>query len=419
MVFGVAGGVALGVATGMAFGVAFVASFTRIIFYPLEGMLQATIYFHQLTSGRVTLQFAPVLFHDLSYVPHPFLAGHIIDSAPKAPELTRRVVDACALVPGQKRIALYVLQKLQTRELDDAGRDRDFAEVAHLRGQWLPGSEGADPLLLAFRDVARYIRAAQTVTQPYHRLTHLVRAERDLDALKSRLVTERSQWSQLLPPVVETWRDAVRTMRGEAEVAAVSIIPNPFRAGDPLEPSDGQELFRGRDEIIRTIENLLADPLQSASIAVLGPRRCGKTSLLKMLPSMLPDTLCVLFDIQDNPTNLPARFFAALAERAAEQARKDGARIPPLLTPRRSRGPANGFEIWTSYEAADAFCFAWTSSSGWRIYGPVIGVVCSSSWGCSVALSSIAATSGSSYPALRRSTSWGHFGTITLSTYVW
>jgi hypothetical protein len=157
-----------------------------------------------------------------------------------------------------------------------------------------------------------------------------MRAQHELNALRHRLLAQNTAWSQLLPPVADTWRDAVREMRGEAEVAAAGIIPNPFRAGDPLEPDHGKELFRGREEVIRTIENLLSDPLQSVSIALLGPRRCGKTSLLKMLPGMLPDTLCVLFDIQDNPIDSSAGFFAALAGRVEEQARRDGISLPGL-----------------------------------------------------------------------------------------
>ena len=38
----------------------------------------------------------------------------------------------------------------------------------------------------------------------------------------------------------------------------------------------GQETFRGRDDAVRQIEVLLNDDRQSAAVAVLAPRRCGK-----------------------------------------------------------------------------------------------------------------------------------------------
>ncbi|HEY2015461.1 MAG TPA: AAA family ATPase, partial [Bryobacteraceae bacterium] len=77
--------------------------------------------------------------------------------------------------------------------------------------------------------------------------------------------------------------------------------------------------FRGRDTLVRSIEAILADADQSSSLALLGPRRCGKTSLLQMLPAMLPDCACVFFDLQDNPVSNVGEFFEALVRRAREQ----------------------------------------------------------------------------------------------------
>src|SRR5262249_28253322 len=111
--------------------------------------------------------------------------------------------------------------------------------------------------------------------------------------------------------------------RRQAEIEAANQLPNPFRAGEPLSLEEGKETFRGREASIHTIETLLGEPGRGASITLLGPRRCGKTSLLKMLPLLLPDTVCVFFDLQDNPIDSPAAFFAALERRAREQARRD------------------------------------------------------------------------------------------------
>lgn len=55
---------------------------------------------------------------------------------------------------------------------------------------------------------------------------------------------------------------------------------------------------------------------------MLGPRRSGKSSLLKMLPVKLPDAVCVFFDLQDHPVDSPGGFFRALSRAAAEQARR-------------------------------------------------------------------------------------------------
>ncbi len=50
-----------------------------------------------------------------------------------------------------------------------------------------------------------------------------------------------------------------------------------------------------------------------------------------MLPALLPDTICVFFDLQDNPTDSPTSFFRALAQQAREQAQRDRRLELPML----------------------------------------------------------------------------------------
>ncbi len=51
--------------------------------------------------------------------------------------------------------------------------------------------------------------------------------------------------------------------------------------------------------------SLPADPTRGASIALLAPRRCGKTSVHKMLPALLPDAVRIFFDLQEHPVDTP------------------------------------------------------------------------------------------------------------------
>ena len=150
-------------------------------------------------------------------------------------------------------------------------------------------------------------------------------------------------------------------------------LPNPFRAGQPLRPDQGRVLFRGRDQIVQQIESILADANQSGSIALLGPRRCGKTSILQMLPSLLPDCVCVFFDLQDNPVDsTPAssrRWSARRTSRAAATAALSCLRF---RTEGVSVRQPSGFRTWTTFLATSESCFAWTNSSGWRTFSPEI-----------------------------------------------
>jgi hypothetical protein len=126
---------------------------------------------------------------------------------------------------------------------------------------------------------------------------------------------------RFLPEALDVWKAYARDLLAAATHKASVELPNPFRAAQPLRPDQGRSVFRGRHELIGNIEGILAASEQSSSLALLGPRRCGKTSLLQMLPVMLPDCVCVFFDLQDNPVSTVSEFFHALVRRAREQAR--------------------------------------------------------------------------------------------------
>jgi energy-coupling factor transporter ATP-binding protein EcfA2 len=284
------------------------------------------------------LRYSPVLYHELSYFPLLRLGAQILLTADRNPALARRALEACALAPGQRGIGRRTLAQLQAREMETAASERKFETVSELQGTWLPGREGADPLLLGFADVARYLSSAQGGLLPYQNLQKIDRAAQELSNLRNRLlnVPERKRRDLarfLRDGPLPAWEAAAMALRRAAETAAAEQLPNPFRAGEPLSPEDGRETFRGREDLIRSVEALLGEPGRGASIALLGPRRCGKTSLLKMLPALLPDAICVLFDLQDNPLDSPGSFFTALEKRAREQARRDRQIDLPRLPP--------------------------------------------------------------------------------------
>lgn len=321
----------IGIAGGLSFSLFFIIAYYRIPFYLFEVIWQGCCFVLRSIFNQPTLRFAPVLYHDLSYLPHPLLTQHILLEATQAPELVRRILDACAVAPGQRRTGHIVLIRLQTVELEDMVKQRRFLDIIELQGQWLPGVKSASSILLTFRDIARYLQAADTAMTAFHSLQHIKHAEQALAQLKIYLLGDISYTEQTLKTIVPTWEAAIAQLREEIKNISSRELPNPFRAGEPLTPEQGQEVFRGRRHLIEQIESLLVDPSQSVSIALLGPRRCGKTSLLNMLPAMLPDAVCVFFDLQDNPINSATAFFHALAKRAQEQAHRDRRLELPLL----------------------------------------------------------------------------------------
>ena len=221
----------------------------------------------------------------------------------------------------EERVDAETIARAQARELIEILQRRDFESAVALRGKWLPGIEGAPGELIGFSEAARYLGAAQEAVSPHVRIEHLKRAEKVLFSVGNQLLADTSPAARRLPEALEAWKTYARALLSGAQQKAATELPNPFRAGQPLRPDQGRSVFRGRNALVRGIEAILADADQNSSLALLGPRRCGKTSLLQMLPAMLPDCACVFFDLQDNPVSTVSEFFEALVRRAREQLR--------------------------------------------------------------------------------------------------
>jgi serine/threonine protein kinase len=233
--------------------------------------------------------------------------------------------------PLELRPAADTLARAQARELIDLIQSGDYESAIALRGKWLPGVEAADPQLRGFSEAARYMAAGEKSVSPHVRVEQLKRCDDVLSSVGSQLLVDASSPHRHLVEALDVWKTRARAMLQTARQKASAEIPNPFHAGQPLRPDQGLPVFRGREALVRNIESILADASQSSSLALLGPRRCGKTSLLQMLPIMLPDCTCVFFDLQDNPVSTVPDFFRALARRAREQARRDrGIELPAL-----------------------------------------------------------------------------------------
>jgi hypothetical protein len=321
------------------FSIAIFVTLFHLAVFPFSAALSSVAYWVQRNTSRPTLHLSPIFYHEVSFLPLPFLTRHALLTAETNPPLARRAFEACARSVGAFELVPKMLAELQAKELTRYAEEKLFEPVVDLQaperpneGSWLPGVEGAPPALLTLRDAARYLAAAMSATIPHHRLNHLSGAEKVLASLENQLLTDNSPLARALSKTaLPAWKRAAADLRREAEIAAAGKLPNPFRPGDALNPEQGRDVFRGREEIITRIESILANPDQSCSIALLGPRRSGKTSLLKMLPALLPDTVCVFFDLQDNPVDSPGGFFQALAREAREQARDDKRiEIPPL-----------------------------------------------------------------------------------------
>jgi len=573
---------------GLSFAFAAIAATSMVLVYPINACLQVALFLLQRFARLRTLHFVPVLRQEVILFPLPFLGRHILLNAEADPDLVRACLRACAVTHGLRDTGQKVLAQLQARELATLATNFRFAEIVELQGIWLPGVLGAEPVLIAFCEIARYLEAAKATLIPYHGLEHLRRARSRLEALSNQLLSAQfsdrtsdwwlillqptksprlnevaalvflafglfvlfsltsynsrdpaytssfgslrptnltgrigaylSRWllsrfgitsfvvpgalfalgwrwvrsvplkapvltaiglvlqalgictllylapqwvffnntvpaagyfgqmiasylndaigvtgmlmvscslvgfgtllafglnkeqstrlktifdklkerwylraitsrlsgvegaeqtlalsrvddlewlrasfstraiadsvaergngsdanlasteaSTLKRPLVgtlRTWWRVQQDLESQAEAAAIAQLPNPFRAGEPLRPDRGRAVFRGREALVHQIDSLLAIPDESCSIALLGPRKCGKTSLLRMLPALLPDATCIFFDLQDNPVDSPTAFVTALCRQTQDQALRDRQVHIPDLPP--------------------------------------------------------------------------------------
>lgn len=310
----------------------FTVFYLRLPLYIIECIISVVVFSLEY-NAKTTLNYQSVLRHDLCQLTIPYLQQHILLSHENGHEKEVLIIlEACERSIGQQLIYRRVTAIFAAQELKLAANHGKFDSIMKLKGEWLPTAESASQGILVFRDVARYIEAARHASTAHQRQKYLNDAYLELNRLPRVLAEESKERRAALAPIQPIWQEKLNELRAQADADAANSVPNPFLT-QPLSTASGVEVFVGRDDLIRTLDAILADPQQRNSLALLGPRRCGKSSLLRMLPLKLPDAVPVFFDLQDNPAGTPAQFFSAIASRAAEQARRERDLVLPKLAP--------------------------------------------------------------------------------------
>lgn len=114
------GGVVHGLMVGTAVVAGFLAFCFRLVLWPLEAVVQTVLFALERFTGLHTLPWTPVLWHDLSYAPLPFLGAHVVLGARRNPELARRVVASCFIAPGQRGVGRLLKKQLHALLIGDA-----------------------------------------------------------------------------------------------------------------------------------------------------------------------------------------------------------------------------------------------------------------------------------------------------------
>jgi hypothetical protein len=343
------GNVASGIACAIAGSVCYFAVYLQLHLYLLEVPLQFFLSLLNLRHPNRTLAFSPVLFHNPIYFPLPGLTAHIIAAANHEPALAQRVIQATLPSPGVHAVANAALAQLEIIEIGTLLNAQNFAAINTLKGVWLTaGPFTTDYPLHTLSEAARFMLAAKDSVSPYIAQQHLAEVQARLQELSIYLATSRDIRVPHLHMLLTQWQQILATTRQATEAQAANVLPNPFVPGNPLSPNMrwGRDVFRGREAIIDEIELLLADRNNSASLALIGPRRCGKSSLIKMLPILLPDTVVVEFSLLGHPADTPAAFYQALAQAAQTQALHQRRVHLPVLPDESTGSPIEVLKQW-------------------------------------------------------------------------
>ena len=146
-------------------------------------------------------------------------------------------------------------------------------------------------------DVGAEIQTYQDSTSRANRLSALARAA---DALKTLdesvqndvMVPER----YLLRRIIRQWQALMIETGGELGRAELTgPVANPYIAGNPVQG----DLFVGREDILRRLEELWSSAGQKPSVVLYGHRRMGKSSILHNLGKRFgKETILVDFNMQ-------------------------------------------------------------------------------------------------------------------------
>ncbi|MEI7770325.1 MAG: HAMP domain-containing protein [Chloroflexales bacterium] len=155
---------------------------------------------------------------------------------------------------------------------------------------------GFDRALVAFEEISAMIREYQDSTAPALQRNQLLRASAQIEQVATIAHDLTVPYSTLLNHMVNRWRPILAAEGGRlARDEEQGPVPNPYVAGNPVYG----DLFVGREDILRRLNELWSGSEQRPSVILYGHRRMGKSSILRNLAGQLEmDTIVINYNLQ-------------------------------------------------------------------------------------------------------------------------
>ena len=168
---------------------------------------------------------------------------------------------------------------------------------------------------------------------------------------KTRIASAGKLAPRLLQ-IANRWRAILEAEQAGLEQLAAERreTPNPFIFGNPVDERSAS-VFADRQDMARQIEESLLGARQSPALLLHGPRRMGKSSILKQLPRLLgPDFAPALLDCQ-NPAVAGGEASTAsllhyLSAALSEGLQRRRVAVKPLTVEELAREPFAAFDAW-------------------------------------------------------------------------
>ncbi|MEK7676490.1 MAG: ATP-binding protein [Verrucomicrobiota bacterium] len=359
VVGGFVDGIAFGVAFGVAFPVAFYLTYFRLGTYPVDAFLSWLAFAE--AKARPTTAFrwwrrCPVAWNEVIYLPLPGV-GKLLALATRQNRVEgfRQIAFVAAERPLQRRVAIEALTEVALGDLE-ASTASELALMPD-RMPWTGAAPLALPAAFAsalprFDRIAHQVGQSLSVSSAYRKADALKRAVEEVDVLQKTLVVSEDALAPRLLQVANQWREILEAEEARLEQLAAERreTPNPFVFGNPVDERNAS-VFAGRRDVARQIEESLLGARQSPTLLLHGPRRMGKTSILKQLPRLLgPDFAPAELDCQ-NPAVAGGEASAGTLLRYLSGSLSEGLQrrrvaVKPLSAGELAREPFAAFDLW-------------------------------------------------------------------------
>ncbi|MCB0062099.1 MAG: hypothetical protein KDE19_08295, partial [Caldilineaceae bacterium] len=317
-----------------------------ILTYPFQAALHAVLLQRAEAGNPWPLSFHPALWDELQFLPFYGFDELLVEL------VEQQTVEPTAILAtvGQSRQA-WAAQEAQVElearhfarctSIETLAAIGSTTETVELIG---PGST----LLRSLYLVARDVHAATAQQSRYNQRLVLQSVDERLGVLFREMSRSNEFYAKRFLPIVRQWQTLVATeiARLTQLTARIGEIINPYVVGVPL--TRKQEIFVGRTDVSRQIEQLLRD-ITHPPLLLYGQRRMGKTSLLYNLRWMLPHTILPLFVDLQGPVAWSADhagFLYNIAKAMTVSAGEQGVTFPGLARITLEYDPFSTFDDW-------------------------------------------------------------------------